>query len=210
MVEIIPVKKGRPIFILKDLLNFDKQFAFVNKKIVIYKGKFIWKNKIKVSPSRATMLFLGKGDSIGSYIDEYETYDDYPNRIKNRCPSKEYSIQNILDTEIKSDKKYIKPLRDLLRKYNILKDRRGVGEKKHKYRKLIQERIKFVNKAYREVIRAKKQKTPIPIKSIQRKLEDYAGKRTYSDDPKEAEREKRIFNVNDVTIRRDIQNYMEK
>jgi len=41
-------------------------------------------------------------------------------------------------------------------------------------------------------------------------MEDYAVQRSYSNNSEEAERERRIFNVNDATIRRDIENYMKK
>jgi len=202
-IEIIPVKNDKPIFILKDLPeNSWTRIAFINRQIIMHDGKFIWENDDMPIVAAAAQVFMTKDKY---HLDRYKTCSDYLNQFTNLCPGKEFSIQSILDiATIKSDKKYIKPIRDFLRKYKILKDRRGSGKKERKYKTLIEERVEFVYKTYKDIMKGKKRKSPIPIKSIQIKLEKYRRERSYSDDSGEAEREKRIFDVKDVTIRRDI------
>ena len=127
MVVRVPVTNDEPIFILKDLPNFKRQFRFLNQEIIIHKGKFIWKNKNKVPSSVLALRFTGEE----YYIDGYKTCDDYPIRIGGvPCSSKEFSMHSILNTELKCYEEDLKPLRNLLKRYGIpekVKQRNGKG-----------------------------------------------------------------------------------
>jgi len=122
MVDIFLVKNDEPIFVLGDMPDFEDQYNFFNRKIVIHRGKFIWKNDTKVSHTQeAVAHFTGvDGYEGGYYMDMYETYYDYPKQIAGDF-HREFLIHRILlDPKIKKDKKYVKPLLDLLKRYDIL------------------------------------------------------------------------------------------
>ena len=135
MVEIIPIENDEPIFILKGLPNL--KWAFVNQKIIIHRGMFIWKDDTKVPMPVYHMLHGG----LEGYIDGYETYDDYLKKITNQCFNREFSIHSIfLDAKIRKDKEHVKPFLDLLQRYGILEKKKLKVKKRYRDRKLIKEK----------------------------------------------------------------------
>lgn len=189
LIEIVPLKKDEPIFILKESALTEQEQWGCPDKIVIHKGNFIL--------PRRTIIRTPNYTSFPSGI-------KYLNKFKEKYPSKEFLIQSILDKQVKSEAKYITPIREFFRKYEILSDLRG--KIKRKYEGIIKERAQETVKAYKEICKITKRKKPLPIKSIKEKLDDYVIAQGYPADSKEA----KIFDVSDATIRRTIKSNIKK
>lgn len=127
IIEIIPLKNDDPIFILKNRRSFI--FANLSQKIIIHRGKFMWASKERIE---LTSDLYVHGDGQGIPLDEYPAYEDYPKSHRNKAyTSKDFSIKSILDKKLDKmqDKRYITPIRELFRKYEVLTDRRGIAPK---------------------------------------------------------------------------------
>lgn len=91
IIKIIPLKNDDPIFILKNRQVYELLCG--NEKVIIHRGKFIW-----ISKERIKQLTLGTPDVRNRFpnairrkdglaeipLDEYPTYEDYPNRYRNK------------------------------------------------------------------------------------------------------------------------------
>jgi len=120
-VEVIPVENNEPIFILKNLPNFKWECKFLNQKIIIHKGNFIWESALKVPMSIGARFFNREAED---FIDKYRTYDDYPNQIAGKnYDGVEFSTHNILlNTVDKRYELYTRPLLRLLKRFGILEE----------------------------------------------------------------------------------------
>jgi len=153
-IEIVPIKNEEPIFILKnfspeyDILGY-KSNATTDNIVIIHKGKFIL------------------GDTVSSYLfytdfksgktltkpmpDECISSEDYLSQHKSRMlPSKEFSMQSILDNTIQlkdSDISYLKYIREFLIKFKYLESKKGKYLRDNKETK---ERFEFVCNAYEQ------------------------------------------------------------
>lgn len=185
-VEIIPLKDDEPIFIFKNIPYRHTLSEKYPRNLIIHKNNFILpKKKIDIGGD-----FSNKGHIILSPTDTDTTYLD---RHRKACHPKTISMQSVFDREVKvNEKNYIKPIRDLFRKYGILQEARGkiknkVGMAKARYDFVIQE--------YRKGIK---------LKNTKRLIQDIHDK--WMDKVSEmSSNEKDLFSY--TTIRRDIARY---
>lgn len=185
-IEIIPLKDDEPIFILKNLPYRPTLSEKYPRNLVIHKESFILSTKrIDIGGD-----FRSKGQIILSPTDTDTTYLD---RYKKVDQPKTFSTHSIFDKQIRvSDKRYIKPIRDLFRKYSILEETRGKIKSKSKIAK---ERYDFVVKELKKIIKQKKKTTP--VQDIHNKWMDKV--------MASGEDEKSFCSY--TTIRRDIERY---
>jgi hypothetical protein len=183
-IKIMPVKnEEEPILILKTLRPAYGLLG-VPDEVVIHNGHFILSRGIKrIKVDSKTVSCLAPAKVA------------YPDKFKINHPPKEFLIKSILDNEIPiSDTRYIRPIRDFFREYDILEERRGKN-------KGIDENVKIRNRIIIEEYESSKRKIPLPIKKIQDRLKEEIGARGESTTK---------FNISDAEVRRIIKKHIKK
>ena len=152
IIEVIPIKNDEPIFILKHYSPEHDVFGTImngttDNNVIIHRGKFILgeesfgylmrhdykDNKFQIKPMSAV----------------YYSSDEYLNQYKTEMlPSKEFSLQSILDNSIqikKSNISYIKDVRAFLVKFKCVESRKGKYPRENQEAK---ERLNFVAQTF--------------------------------------------------------------
>lgn len=183
VIKVVPVKDEEPILILKTLRP-GYGLLGVPDEVVIHKGYFIL--------SRGVERVESGSKNVSCLIPAKVTY---PDKFETSHPPKELLIKSVLDNEIPiSNTIYVRPVKELLRKYGILPEKRGTG-------KIIKNEVKERNRIIVEEYLATKRKRPFPIKKIQDRLSREIRKDTNLG---------KIFAINDLTVRRVIKSYIKK
>ena len=131
MIEVVPLKKGEPIFILKNQQKAIDVYGHTmshstDNKVIIHCGNFIW-NQDRIH----NIGFITNGKCSKSQLLPAEKVadDTYIKRHK-AYPPKEFSITSILDKKIPLyGTRYIRPIKKLFVKYGILKSKSGKASK---------------------------------------------------------------------------------
>ena len=186
LVEIIPVHNDEPIFILRGL----QQRALGElTSIVIHKGQFILTDEP-----------MGNKGGSKSIFDPTPKEVKYPDKFKQLGSPKKFTIKALLDDKIEirdNDGRYIQPIKNLLRQYGCLEEKRG---KTKKTNEVAERRNKYIIKQYKLLKHTKR----FPIATIKQRLAK-EGERLYLNDDAKRKR----FIVDDITIRKILKAYKE-
>ena len=174
-ILIIPIKKDEPILVFKMLgkpfyhtqlelcPDRDDTFEWEPFDYWIYWKGFHFKNKYPV-------VIKEQYDEDFWYLLHSETVYYNNNAFPKNVIELPISVVKDNSKMRIFSSKYITPVRDALRKLDLLEEVRGKLKKNDKSKK---ERDRKIIKLYKEIVAKTKKKRPYPIKSIFHKLEDY-------------------------------------
>jgi hypothetical protein len=187
-IEIIPIKGNEPIFIFKNMPYRHTLSERYPISLIIHRDSFILPEK-KIYSEKD---FVDKGQIV---LSPQDSEVSYLHQQRNVAPSKTFSKDSIFDKQIRvSDKRYIKPFRDFLRKYGVLLEERGRVKSKSEMSK---ERYSFVGK---EIKKLKGRK--MGRGQIQKIYDEWVNKIST------AEKDEKYF-FSYTTIRRDVSKHLK-